>query len=1267
MINKQFKKILSIIIVILIILTSTQTSFAHNAVYIDFMVGTGFDYRVILRDDIQTNTEAAHYEWSSEGGGYFFDAGKKDTRSLFVADDGMKDKETKVSGVKHRTSGYINDPTAQADRAKYYEKYKRPNSYTAPGSSKLEDSTASDGLSKLGKVFTFPPTNAQNTDTKKILHFDSNHKMAQEIYTKSAAMIQGFNQLLRVCGTSSDAGAYTSVDTDFLAVSELLSDAILNDVKHVVIPVSKDKYHSVHITPSGRSYNAEVVRSDDKSYKIVGAIRTVNTGFKRVGDKGDFKIAGSEVSYKTTSTLEGVGIIKKVTGWFKNNSVPTTQKFDFREDFTLSMAIIAANTKYSVDGYDAKNSYMARNESILAREVSKFLNDLLDSLTSLLKLQDYDELIYNRGIRNSESYVIKDSGEFEEVKSNSGTPKDESLAKNDPYILGMYKTSWHKVIKSFNSVFMVMAIMIIAISLVKLLLNVQTIALSPHSRTEAKQSILNYAIVAFLMPLTWVIFYTLGALNMYIVNIFGAAVSFTPIDTLSTSTSGTLGSIIISLTFFSLLIYFNVVYIFRSINIAVLMATSPVMVASLALGGKFSSNFDTWLKELSANIFLQAFHSFILTFIVSVQASSNTLEQLIMVTSLIPLTSLFRSLFMGSSRTISEAERRSSHVKGISDNIMSSGAKLGMGATAAVVGYGVDKFSNKKISDYTKQREDILKDKDLSPAQKAFEMGRLDNKEKATKKNADSFKKASTGAINAFGNAAMIGVTDGKSMQGVISGATEAFTGAASGIASGAKSIYGGITGSLSDKFDKVSGKEIAVNKNELGSDIESIESNKETEQVSYNPKNQELMNKIKSINKDAGRPEEEKAQLMKDAMIEAGYDIRKDSTVSYNSRKGTVDVSHKNTSGVEVKTMGDQLLVTKFGKAQEVERATVSQKSLAEREAAFAGEPTLGATVNAQDQSVNVTDSTLYNSMHTPLSEARLNNDTGKHVFKTKGTAYENVKSVSLSQDGNSIVTVKSMSQGEMDYVSNIMNNSSLSDSEKIEKRDEFISNTYGKGYEYSGNGEVTVKEVNPISNLEYIGKEGNNIVFKTTGSADYQIDRSPMGTHSSSEVLDTAMNTNNEFAKQKVTVSPKTFGLNDNIFDYNSVSIIGSDSTNSEVIFKTTNDVTNDLQTQYDNWDKEERDKLQGTNGRNYTDRELDDLVKPILDKKLSEYAHKEYQIDNINYNKDDGFYTSIGKNTTSDGYEYDKVSFKDNNIVFENTNAGNGTGNSNDEKGN
>ena len=92
--------------------------------------------------------------------------------------------------------------------------------------------------------------------------------------------------------------------------------------------------------------------------------------------------------------------------------------------------------------------------------------------------------------------------------------------------------------------------------------------------------------------------------------------------------------------FFGVQVYFNFFYALRALTTAILIIMAPMMVAMITISSSRKQTTMTWAKELLANILVQPIHTFCITVILLLPASSHGFDNLIALYAIIPFTSM---------------------------------------------------------------------------------------------------------------------------------------------------------------------------------------------------------------------------------------------------------------------------------------------------------------------------------------------------------------------------------------------------------------------------------------------------------------------------------------------------------------------------------------------------------------------------------------------------------------------------------------------------
>lgn len=325
--------------------------------------------------------------------------------------------------------------------------------------------------------------------------------------------------------------------------------------------------------------------------------------------------------------------------------------------------------------YEVKNvSYSSVTEIIkpgkLEQMVSELLASLVGKLRDMLGLFSLQELMLNQGTR--------DGG----------------------YLYGIMPKQWFKSSQLLHWVCQVIAWSLLIGALVKLLVQRNIASINTSMRVNLMEGIQNILLTGFMLSLIIPIFHALGSINDKLVNVFGqSSMWIQAFGDTTTGSSGLLAVVVMNIVYFTIMLYFNFVYIMRAITVSLLYATAPLFVVSIAFGGKFKQLFGNWMKELISNIFMQSFHAISLSFFASANyAGVRGIEGVVLLYAFVPMTQFFRQSLMGLSGGTAEKLGGQALGAGIS---MVSGAIGGATMGSKVSGASANKTATTKQTSST--------------------------------------------------------------------------------------------------------------------------------------------------------------------------------------------------------------------------------------------------------------------------------------------------------------------------------------------------------------------------------------------------------------------------------------------------------------------------------------------------------------------------------------------------------------------------------------
>ena len=327
------------------------------------------------------------------------------------------------------------------------------------------------------------------------------------------------------------------------------------------------------------------------------------------------------------------------------NSEFTFDEGYYSDEISIAHIITQGNYAYYIKGYSAADSLEASNPGTLEIKAAEFLSSMINSFRAFLGLRSTNELVYNQGISGSSMYYY-----------------------------GIMPQVWMENAMKFHMLFQALVWIALAIAMIKLLLEKNLSTINPSMRVSLMEGIKDLILTGFLLVSIFLIINLALTVNKNIVNIFWTTVSDSSNFEGRTDFSSFAG-LLMQLYYLIISVYLNVVYIVRAISTSILIASSPLFIASIAFEGKNKKLFGTWLREFLANVFLQSFHAFVLSFLLQIQMLAvRGIELAVISFSLIPMTVFFRTLVTGNS-------------SGIADSLGATGITMGASAVGGAFGF----------------------------------------------------------------------------------------------------------------------------------------------------------------------------------------------------------------------------------------------------------------------------------------------------------------------------------------------------------------------------------------------------------------------------------------------------------------------------------------------------------------------------------------------------------------------------------------------------
>lgn len=341
---------------------------------------------------------------------------------------------------------------------------------------------------------------------------------------------------------------------------------------------------------------------------------------------------------------------------YNGSQLKTVNNPEFDSHYTNEINFVSWNMleyqafyAYEVNGDSADTASKFTKPGPLESAIVSLFSHLFDGLRSMLGLYSTSDLVYNLGTRNPSSFWH-----------------------------GVMSKEWSDRVMEFQWLFQAMAWALITFALIKMLIQRNLATVNPALRVSLIEDIQNLLLTGFILANLYPIVNLLMALNEKIVAVFASSINVANLMPTGNNTDVFAG-ILIAFAYFAVNLYLNMTYIFRAISIAVLVASGPLFIVTLAFGGRWKGLFSNWLRELVGNIYLQSFHAFVLSFFSVVASSSRGIESLAVAFALIPMTQFFKGLVIGSAGGLAGSLGMSSVTKGT----QMAGSAVG-GVTGAV-------------------------------------------------------------------------------------------------------------------------------------------------------------------------------------------------------------------------------------------------------------------------------------------------------------------------------------------------------------------------------------------------------------------------------------------------------------------------------------------------------------------------------------------------------------------------------------------------------
>lgn len=329
----------------------------------------------------------------------------------------------------------------------------------------------------------------------------------------------------------------------------------------------------------------------------------------------------------------------KITGKYTTGAAFTMTTPEFTEkgktyDYTtaqedvpwvnIHMLSMYANTVYKHHNISV-TTYVEPDTNLFSKLIAGIFSAILSVIRSVLGLADIDVLVFNLGVRGSAAYNF-----------------------------GLMSENWWNVVLQYQLIFQAIAWVILVCGFIKTLIDLNLSTINPQKRMSVYETIQKFIVVGIGLVILIPAVQFLLECNNVLVELFASQIETSALN--MPSVNNALVQFLVGMMWITILLYINFIYIMRSITIALLIASGPFFISTIAFshGGK-SALFSSWSKELLANIFVQSVHAFILSFLMQLLSSGTFLETFAIAISIIPLTEMFRNLiFAGAGGSTSQ-------------------------------------------------------------------------------------------------------------------------------------------------------------------------------------------------------------------------------------------------------------------------------------------------------------------------------------------------------------------------------------------------------------------------------------------------------------------------------------------------------------------------------------------------------------------------------------------------------------------------------------
>ena len=445
--------------------------------------------------------------------------------------------------------------------------------------------------------------------------------------------------------------------------------------------------------------NIKVVVSGDSGYKKNVTIYQKQDNDKWLKVYGDHRqIYRLETGYEVTSEgidEDGVATIKVTDE--ELNEMNNNKTYQTKKDSTLK-GLVPDDVKWislydlvfdayvkMLDGITSDGSDAGASDNLITRIVVGIFSDIVDFVESELGMESIEELVYN-----------KEGREY----SGSGLG----------YLLGLFPESWVPIINQGMSMVAIVSILFLTFAILRVLYMMNLDSMNVSTRLNLKQDIANiiYSVLGMMLFIT--VFYVIALLNYKLTGILystmavensGEAISFTENFMRD---EGLIGGLILRVVMIGVTAYVNVVYIIRGINIGIILMLAPIFIIGTAFNGP--ERIKVILRELLGNIGIQTLHALLIVFIAKAKASMGIANggtrlfiSVVMASSIIPVTGMFRELVFGENKSLLGAGRIATNAKNTATELGRRGTIMAAGVAGGAIAAGAriqtrDQFNN---------------------------------------------------------------------------------------------------------------------------------------------------------------------------------------------------------------------------------------------------------------------------------------------------------------------------------------------------------------------------------------------------------------------------------------------------------------------------------------------------------------------------------------------------------------------------------------------